>query len=285
MTLVSNTYGKGRVRVMRMHRDGERHEVRELTLQPMLTGDFGRAYTHADNSQAISTDTIKNLVNIVAGEQPALDTEAFCAAVARRFFERYPQVETATVTGHETKWTRLLVDGKPHPHGFTLDSNGKPFATVSATRDALATVSGFSGFTFMKSTQSGWSGYVKDSYTTIPETRDRLCATSLDASWRWTRAPADYRLGNAAILRAMLEVFMNTYSESVQDSLYRMGVAALEALPEIADIRLAAPNKHYIPIDLSRFEPSHDNAVFLPTDEPHGQIECTVARELSQPPG
>lgn len=279
MTLVSNTYGKSRVRIMRLHRDGERHEVRELTVQAMLTGDFSRSYTHADNSSAISTDTVKNLINIVAREQPALDTEAFCAAVTQRVFERYPHVETVTVTGQETKWTRHLVDGKPHPHGFTLDSNGKPFATVTAIRGATQTVSGIIGFTFLKSTESGWAGYVKDSYTTIPETNDRLCATSLDATWRWTAAPADYRVSNATILHTLLDVFTTTYSASVQDSLYRMGLAALATVPEIADIHLAAPNKHYLLIDLSRFDMTNDNVVFLPTDEPHGQIECTVARD------
>jgi urate oxidase len=76
----------------------------------------------------------------------------------------------------------------------------------------------------------------------------------------------------------MLEVFATTYSFGIQDSLYRMAEAALAVVPEIIEIKLACPNKHYIPINLTPFGLSADNLVFTPTDEPHGQIECTVAR-------
>jgi urate oxidase len=278
MALVRKTYGKGRVRVMRIHRDGERHEVRELTVKAMLQGDFGRAFTDKDNSTSVSTDTVKNVINVVARENLALPTELFCKAVAERLLDCYSQVDTAIVSGHETKWTRLAFGGKPHVHSFTLDSNGEPFAEVTATRSGLSTVSGLDGFTFLKSTASAWDNYVKDKYTTIAETRDRMAATSLVTSWKWSKAPADYPAANAKILESMLEVFATTYSESMQDSLYRMGEAALAAVPEIAEISLAAPNKHYLLINLSPLGLDNDNELFLPTDEPHGQIECTVGR-------
>jgi urate oxidase len=279
-TLTRNTHGKGRVRVMRVHRDGDRHEVRELTVRAMVAGDFGQAFTDADNSTSVSTDTIRNVVNVVARENVALDTEPFCAALAERLLGLYAQVETATVTAHEAKWTRLSVDGAPHPHGFVLDGNGKPFAEVAAARGGRAVLrSGVSGFTFLKTTGSGWADFAKDLYTTIPETRDRLCSTSMDAGWRWRATPpGGHAAANALVLGTMLEVFAGTYSHSVQDSIYRMAEAALDAVPEIDEITLACPNKHYLPIDLSRFGLSSDNQVFLPTDEPHGQIECTVAR-------
>ena len=278
MVLVSNTYGKGRVRVMRIKRDTDWHEVRELNVKAMLTGDFAAAFTHADNAKVVSTDTIKNVVNVVARENLALDTEPFCKAVAERFLERYPQVASAEVTAHETKWVRMNVGGQPHAHSFVLDSNGQPFARVTASRENVATVSGLDSFTFMKSTQSGWDKYSLDPYTTIKQTRDRMCATSMQASWRWQALPADYPATNATILQTMLEVFAGTYSESVQDSLYRMAEAALAAVPEIADISLACPNKHYLLMSLTAFDLDNDNQVFLPTDEPHGQIECTIAR-------
>ena len=138
MALVKSTYGKARVRVMRIHRDGVRHEVRELSLQVMLTGDFARVYTHADNALAVATDTIKNLVNVVARENLALDTEPFCVAVAQRFLKEYSQVDTVTVDALETKWVRLAIDGVPHAHSFVLDNNGKNAAKVHATRQDIS---------------------------------------------------------------------------------------------------------------------------------------------------
>jgi urate oxidase len=277
--LIKNRYGKGRVRVMRIHRDGEHHEVSQLNVKAMLEGDFARAYTSADNSTSVSTDTIKNVVNITARENTGLGTEEFCQVLAKKYFDLYSQVISVAITAHETKWSRLSFGGKPHPHSFVLDSNGKPFVEVTATREGSSTLSsGIDGFTFMKSTQSGWENYVKDAYTTIPPTNDRMCATSMVASWKWSAKPQNYSATNAKILATLLEVFGTTYSASVQDSLYRMGEAALAAVPEISEISMACPNMHFILMNLSAFGLDNNNDVFLPTDEPHGQIECTVGR-------
>jgi urate oxidase len=135
-----------------------------------------------------------------------------------------------------------------------------------------------SGFTFLKSTQSGWENYIQDQYTTIPETHDRLLSSAMQASWRWSRAPEDYDAANARILATLLDVFATTYSYSVQDSLFRMGTAALEAVPEMTDISMACPNKHYLLINLAPFGLDNKNQVFVATNEPAGQIECTVGR-------
>lgn len=278
MALLRKTYGKDRVRVMRIDRRDNRHDVRELSVQAMVTGKFDGAFTEADNSTSVATDTVKNIINVVARENLSLNTELFCAAVARKLLDNYTEVDSATVTGHETKWSRLAVDGQPHPHSFLLDNNGKPFAKVVATRSEISTESGISAFTFMKSTQSGWERYIHDRFTTIPETQDRMAATAMDASWRWATAPADYDVANAEILSTLLKVFATTYSRSIQDSLYRMGMAALERVSEISEISMACPNKHYLPINLTPFGLDNENQVFVATDEPHGQIECTVGR-------
>jgi len=278
VSLIKNRYGKGRVRVMRIHRDGESHEVSQLNIKAMVEGDFTRTYTHADNTNTVSTDTIKNVVNVVARENTGLCAEDFCQVLARKYLDLYPQVISVAITAHETKWSRLSFGGKPHPHSFVLDSNGKPTVEVSATREGSTLASGVDGFTFMKSTQSGWEDYLKDPYTTLKETDDRICATSMVASWKWSAKPQNYPATNARILATLLEVFGTTYSASVQDSLYRMGEAALSAVPEISEISMACPNMHFIPINLSAFGLDNNNDVFLPTDEPHGQIECTVGR-------
>ncbi|RYY15874.1 MAG: urate oxidase [Alphaproteobacteria bacterium] len=274
MRLSANTYGKARVRVMRVYREGAYNEVRELSVQAMLEGDFAAAYTDGDNSTVVATDTIKNIVNIVARENLRAAAEVFAERLATRLLDRYSHVMRATVTCRETRWPRA----DAHPHHFVLDGNGLGTATVAATRDGAVVTSGIDGFTFMKSTEAGWVGYVQDEYTTLPETTDRIVATAMTATWTWNAAPADYEQRNALILRTMLAEFAGTYSRGVQDSLFRMAGRALEAVPELETVSMACPNKHYLPIDLSRFGLQSDNCVFTATDEPHGQIECTVAR-------
>ena len=278
MTLLSSTYGKGRVRVMRVAGEGAHRDVRELEIRAMLTGDIDRAFTAADNSTTVSTDTVKNVVNIVARENLEAGAELFCRAVAERLLDSYAGMGTATVSARETRWNRLAVAGAPHPHTFTRDGNGVGTAEVVMDRSGSRVSSGVSGFTFLKATESGWANYLKDPYTTIPETHDRIAATAMEATWRWERDPADFAAANALALDTMLAVFATTYSHSVQDSLYRMAEAALAAVPELDTISLACPNKHYLPINLAPFGMSADNRVFTATDEPHGQIECTVGR-------
>ncbi len=278
MPLIKNKYGKGRVRVMRIHREGDRHEVSQLDVKAMIEGDFARAYTDADNHTSVSTDTIKNVVNVIARENTGLSAEEFCQVLAKKYLDLYPQIATVSVTAHETKWSRLGIGGKPHPHSFVLDSNGKPFVEITATRGGASMTSGIDGFTFMKSTQSGWENFYEDAFSTIQPTNDRMCATSMVASWKWSAKPASYPAANAKILDTLLEVFATTYSPSVQNSLYRMGEAALAAVPEISEISMACPNIHYILMNLTAFGLDNNNDLFLPTDEPHGQIECTVGR-------
>ena len=278
MPLISNRYGKGRVRTLRLVRGTPRHTVSELTMLVMLEGGFEAAYLQGDNSAVVATDTIKNIVNVLAHRNPDADTETFAGLVAGFFLERYAHVAKVDVMASETRWSRLSVGGAPHDHAFTLDANGRPFAHVVAGRDGTVVESGIAGFTFMKTTQAGWSGFHTDEYRTLADTQDRIVATAMDATWIWDRPPADHPAANARILEVAMAEFVGSYSHGVQDSMYRMGEAALAAVPEIGRIRFAMPNKHYLPMNLSAFGIAETGTVFLPTDEPHGQIEAVIAR-------
>lgn len=278
MPLMAARYGKERVRVLRLARDGEHHVPRELTLSVMLTGAFDPAWTEGDNRACIATDSVKNIVNVTAARHPVLEAEAFVTAVARVLLETYPQITAVSIESEETRWLRHAVDGVPHGHTFTRDGNGFGFVGLAADRAGSTLRSGLRGFTFMKTTQSGWTGFVDDQYRTLPDTTDRIAATSMDATWSWAAMPADYGPANARILAILLRVFATTYSRGIQDSMYRMGEAALAEIPELADIAFVMPNKHYLPIDLRPFGLDQGCAVFLPTDEPYGRIEATIAR-------
>lgn len=278
MALAAATYGKARVRVMRLTRAGDHHVPRELTLTVMMRGAFEAAWTGADNRACVATDSVKNIVNVVAAENLSLGPEAFAEALAARFLETYPQVAEMTIEAEETRWLRRTIDGSPHGHTFTLDGNRRGSVRLVARRGEALLQSGLRGFTVMKTTQSGWADFVEDRYRTLPDATDRIAATAMDATWTWSAVPADYEASNTAILDTLLAVFGGSYSASIQDSMYRMGEAALARVPEIAEIRFAMPNKHYIPINLAPFGLDNPGTVFLPTDEPHGQIEATIAR-------
>ncbi|PYK30030.1 MAG: urate oxidase [Verrucomicrobia bacterium] len=279
--LNSHRYGKARVRVAKILRSKDRQSIVEIDVAAMLEGDFESSYTAAagDNTKVVPTDTIKNTINILAKEKLSEEIEPFAIALGEHFVKRYQQVRSARIEISERDWRRMDIDGKPHPHSFAAGSDAKMFTRVVCARDSQTVESGVRDLVILKSTGSGFENYPKDEFTTLPETPDRILATSFSATWSYAKAPSSYRDRNDKMMAAMLKVFANNYSPSAQTTLFEMGTAALETCSEISRIELAMPNKHYLPIDLSKFGRENKNEVFTPTDEPHGQIEAVVTRD------
>ncbi len=278
MPFVHQKYGKAQMRLLRVHRQADCHEVREARVKVMLAGDFAAAYTAADNAQVIATDSMKNLVHMLALEHLQADNEAFAAAIAETFLDRYAHVDQVTVELAEMVWQRMEIDGQPHPHSFLSGEGGQPWCHVTRTRAAQTMRSGIHNLQVMKTAESGFRHFWRDEYTTLPETADRILCTRLQAVWNYVDTPASYPAVTAAVRSALLRVFATTYSASVQDTLYRMGEAVLVTVPEAGEITLAMPNLHYHPIDLSVLGRDATHRLFLPMDEPHGDIEATLRR-------
>ena len=281
--LVAHRYGKDRVRVMKILREGDTHTVKDLDVSVALTGDFESSYTAGDNSLVVATDTMKNTVNVLAHRHLGLETERFAQILAEHFPAKYPQVNTATVEISERVWDRMTVGGAPHAHSFVGAQSARSWIAAESDHERTVVKSGIRDLLILKSTQSGFEGFPRDEFTTLPETADRIFATALDATWTWSDAPADFNSTNRAILDALLEPFARNYSPSVQTTLFEMGDKALQACPAILEIHLAAPNKHCLLINLTPFGIENRNEVFVSTDEPHGQIEATIARGARAP--
>jgi urate oxidase len=281
MSLVSQNYGKQRIRVLKVMRSTPRHEVKELEVGVRLEGDFESSYTSADNRKVVPTDTMKNTVQVLAHRHLGLQTEPFVLLLARHFLDRYPQVSRVTIDTRESRWARMPVGGRAHDHAFVGDSARPITQAVAARGKAPELDSGIEDLLIMKSTESSFVGYPKDAYTTLPEATDRILATRLRATWHWAPAPGDEfdaNAANAAILECMLRVFASNHSPSVQATLFQMASAALAACPQIARLNLAMPNQHYLPLNLQPFGLENPNVSFLPIDEPHGQIEAVIDR-------
>jgi urate oxidase len=278
MKLQTNRYGKARVRVFKKIKLGGVHVPKELEIKTILEGDFGDCYTKDDNKKVIATDSIKNTTNVLAYQQLGSETELFAIALCQHYLKRYSHVTSVNVETVERIWERQLVDGEPSATNFVGTGKGTPWTQTVATRDSIETTSGVRELVVLKTSGSAWEDFWQDEFTTLPDTNDRLLATSLTASWVYQKAPVSYATANANIIRAMLEAFSNRFSPSAQSTQYHMGEAALSVCPEIRRISLTMPNLHYLVIDLAPFNIKNDKELFLPTDAPQGWIEATVAR-------
>ena len=277
--LAENRYGKSRVRLMKVLRSPEGNDLREWTVQVLLTGDFDSAHYDGDNSKILPTDTMKNTVYYIARKSKADSMEEYAKELVDFLLARNTQVTSATVSVEGVMWKRLMVDGKPHATSFMRGSGELQTTTVTREQNgAFKIVSGLKNLVVMKTADSAFEGYIKDELTTLKETSDRLFCTALTAEWRYTTGSGDFNARRKAIREAMLATFADHKSKSVQETEYAMGKAALEAVADIDQIDLAMPNKHCLLIDLERFGESNPNEIFVPTDEPAGQIEARVRR-------
>lgn len=278
MKLISQNYGKARVRVCKVFKDGEVQSVKELTVRVALEGDFEASYTAADNSMVVPTDTVKNTINILAYHQLGPDNEVFAITIADHFLSKYPQVKQVTVELEERLWSRLTVEGAAHPHSFAQASRATPFVKLVKSSEVRHLESGVSDFVILKSTESGFADFAVCENTTLVPTKDRILATSMKATWVWSAEPVSYTVAMDAILKAVLVPFAINYSTSVQATLWEMAGAAFDACAEITQITFALPNLHFLLQNLAPFGIENNNVLFLPTDEPHGQIEATISR-------
>jgi urate oxidase len=277
--LTTHRYGKARVRVLKILREAEIHTIKEIEVMVMLNGDFASSYTAGDNSKVVPTDTIKNTINVLAKEHLGEEIERFALILSEHFLKRYAQVRGTEIEIAERGWIRVEINGRPHPHSFRAGDDAKKFTRVVTGRDGQTVQSGIRNLVILKATGSGFEKYPKDELTTLPETADRILATAFSATWTYAKAPEHYDKTHEAILNSMLKIFADNYSPSAQTTLFQMAEAALTTCAEISRIDLAMPNKHYLLINLSPFGLENKNEVFVPTDEPHGQIEASVMRD------
>lgn len=276
-SLAWNRYGKSLVRVMKVSRDGPRHSVRELSVNIGLEGEFTTAHTKGDNAGVLPTDTMKNTVYALAKSDPIDSIETFALLLGRHFVSTVPHVATARIEITETAWQRIESQGSPHSHTFQRIGPETQTCIVESARGTEKVTSGLRGLVILKSAQSGFSGFMRDKFTTLKETDDRIMATSVTATWPLPSA-ADFNVPRRAIRAALIDTFAAHNSRSVQETLYAMGQAALKASPAIPEITLSLPNKHCLLVDLAPFGMINANEVFLPIDEPHGLIEATIRR-------
>jgi len=277
--LASNAYGKNAVNLSKIIRHKDYHEFRQISVNVSLEGDFETVHTLGDNSQVLPTDTQKNTVYALAKEHFVSSIEEFGICLASHFFSNNPQLSKCKIEITEHLWNRMLADGRPHPNAYISGGAEKHITSITQSRREIEITSGIKDLLILKTTDSGFEKYIKDKYTTLKETTDRIFATNCEISWLYQTAPADFTSAFHDIRATLLNVFGDHKSLSVQHTLYAMAEKVLEKFSIVKEISLEMPNKHHIPFNLQQFDMENNNEIFIATDEPYGYITGTVIRD------
>ncbi|MCU1660925.1 MAG: urate oxidase [Pseudonocardiales bacterium] len=285
IVLGGHQYGKAENRLVRIHRESDRHEIHDITVSTTLRGDFEAAYLHGDQSAVLPTDSQKNTAYAFAKEKGLREIEDYALTLARHFVEDVEPVRGARIEVDEFAWERVQVGGEGHDHTWVRRGPEVRTTVVDVEGGSAEVVSGLRDLVLLKSTGSEFAGFMTDRYTTLAETDDRIMATALVAQWRhaaradgsWAGS-VDWAKSWSDIRQILLEQYATVHSRALQQTLWEMGRAVLEAHPGITEINLQAPNKHHFAVDLSPFGLENENEVFFAADRPYGLIEATVTR-------
>jgi len=277
--LGGNRYGKAEVRLMKVDRTTDRHVLQDLTVDVALAGDMDAVHLSGDNSAVLPTDTQKNTVFAFAREHGVGEAEEFASRLARHFVDSQPSIQHARVSVREQPWARV----EDRPHSFAQSGGEVRTATVTYDGAAERLLSGLTGLVLLSTTGSEFRGFAKDRYTTLAEAGDRILCTSVDATWRHAGPPEDWGKSYDTARTALVAAFADTYSHSLQETLYAMGERLVSSCPDVAEVRLSLPNRHHFLVDLAPFGLDNPGEVFYVADRPYGLIEGTVLADDATP--
>ncbi|HXC84938.1 MAG TPA: urate oxidase [Trebonia sp.] len=288
MQLGSNRYGKAEVRVVRVARgagpDGG-DLIKDWNVSTLLSGDLADSHLTGDNAKVLPTDSQKNKVYALAKELGCVQPEPFARELASFFTSSQEPITRARISIDECAWIPIGATG------YSFARSGELLRTTTVIQDearGTSVVSGIKDLVVMNTTASEFWGYPKDPYTTLPETKNRILATEVNASWRFRPeaiAGTDWGAAFVVARQTVLDTFAGTYTYSLQQMLYAIGGAVLTAVPEVCEVRLALPNKHHFAVDLSPFGLENDREVYVAADRPYGLIEGTVLADDAPDPG
>jgi urate oxidase len=286
--LGANRYGKAEIRVVRVARgagpDGS-DVLRDWNVSTSLSGDLAGSHLTGDNANVLATDSQKNKVYALAKELGAVEPETFALSLASFFTSSQEPISRARIAIDSYGWNPIGAGG----YSFARAGDLVRTTTVIHDVDAGASVvSGLKDLIVMNTTASEFWGYPKDPYTTLPETKDRILATAVNAAWRFwpdTLDRVDWGAAFSTAKQAILETFAGTYSYSLQQMLYTVGSALMTAVPEVCEVRLTLPNKHHFIVDLTPFGLDNDREVYHADDRPYGLIEGSVLADWAPDPG
>lgn len=275
VVLGKNQYGKAQNHVVRINRDSDRHVIRDLVVTSQLRGDLTEVHTKGDNSHCVPTDTQKNTVFAFAQQYDIKSPEDLLLKLSDHFTSEFEWITGGRWAADEHRWDRI----KDNDHCFVQNKQEVRTSVLVTDGDKKTVISGFKDLTVLKSTESGFVGYPKDKYTTLPETTDRIMSTDVATRWRYNTTDVDFDAVYEDVKNIILTKFTDHYSRALQETLYLMGKAVIEAHPEIDEIKFSCPNKHHFVYDLSFCDLDNNNETHYAADRPFGLIEATVQRK------
>ena len=246
--LGTNRYGKAEVRVVRVGRGLGPGRRRRRPRPERVVGAVRRPRGDPPHRRQRATSSPPTPRRTPTTRSPSGSARSsrrrYALALARHFVTSQEPITRARVAVE-----RVPVDARSARPATRSRAAANTCARPSSTtrRPAPASCPGVRDLIVLNTTDSEFWGFPRDEYTTLPETRDRMLATQVSATWRyrehrrvdWAAAFAAAH-GHAARRRSPTPTATRCSRRCTPSA-----AAIVDAVPEICEVRLALPNKHH----------------------------------------
>jgi urate oxidase len=277
-TLSSHSYGASHIRLLRITRRGDRHDLRDLAIAVHVEGEVADAFTKGDNELLLPADTLRNTVHAIARDESLAEIEQIGMALASHFMSHQPQFTRVRIDLSEQPWSRLPVGGRAQGQAFTSGSAERRTAAVTSNGSRLSVVAGIQDFTVMKTSGASFEGYLEDQFTTLEANRDRVLAVSADARWTYLHEEVSFGPSWQGVRQLLIEAFVQQVSRSAEHSAHAMAEVVLGSYVDIGEVTVRLKQRSLPLVELTPFGLDNPHVLFRPEEAPELTAEVTLSR-------
>ncbi len=293
--ILNPSYGKQSVPVFKVIKNESKHTIIDMEVEVILEGDISESWITGTNHQILPTETQKNTCYAIALTTDFDCIEDYGIALGNDIIERHSHITKATISISSRQWNTIQIDNEEHNHAFirNTEPNRKECICIIEKTNSSIT-SGIKDLILLKTTQSGFTGYIQDKYTNLQPVgknevhSNRLFCTKLESYWDWLCKPSNgYNEANHQILDILIKEFSGPanegkFSKSLQETAYQMAKTVLTTFENLKSINIITPNVHFYAYPLEQFGLNNPNIVFQSTDpktNASGKIITNLIRE------
>ncbi len=241
-------------------------------------GGFGSAFATGDNAPILPTGTMTNTVLALAPDHTDRPPELFASALALHFLTACPTAHTVGVRLTGRPWAHLAPGGEVDPTGFAPAGEERwTVGSVHSRTGEPTLTGGIDGLRLAKTTGAGFTGFLRDEFTSTPDFPDRLMGAVFTLDWYY-RAEADTASLRDRARAGALAAFTAHTSLSGQQTLHVLGAAVLAACPEVDRIDLRCEANDHLLADLTPFGRANPRQVYTAPRNPYSVVHLTLAR-------
>jgi urate oxidase len=278
MTTLSHSYGASQIRLLRVTRRGDRHDLRDLVIAVNVEGDVEEAFTKGDNELLLPADTLRNTVNAIARDESLREIEELGLALAAHFMEHQPQFGRVRIDLSQQPWTRLAVGGRAQGQAFTAANSERRTASITSNGTQVSVAAGLTDFAIMKTAGAAFEGYLADQFTTVEAEKERVLAVSAEARWTYLHDEVAFGVYYEGIRDLLIEAFVQQLSRSAEHTAHAMASMVLSSYADVGDVTVRLRQRSLPLVELAPFGLDNPHVLFRPEDAPELTAEVTLSR-------